>query len=191
MAGSRWVGSSSVGSDRWSVSVKVDPGSVDVKDMSTRAGVHTDDVPSTAGRHHSDGIGPRRALVMAARALVAAEWVNEGLYRKVLGGDPRHEEIVASIPGLSRTQALGLMRMLGLGETAIAGWVLSGRWRRNAAIAQTALVLVMNAGGLLFAGKHIPNHRRLVARSAIFIGLVWIASLDTSFESDPAPVVAS
>ncbi len=122
----------------------------------------------------------RKIIILSARALVSAEWLHEGLYNKVLGGDPRHEEIVASIPGLTRTQALALMRVLGLGETAIAGLVLSGRFRREAAVLQTGLVVAMNAGGLLFAGKHIPNHRRLVLRSAIFIGLVWVAAQDAS-----------
>jgi uncharacterized membrane protein YphA (DoxX/SURF4 family) len=99
----------------------------------------------------------RSWIVLGARGLVAAEWLHEGLYNKVLGGDPRHEEIVASIPGLSRAQAVAGMRGLGLAETGIAAVVLSGRKRKEIALLQTGLVVVMNAGGLLFAGKHIPN----------------------------------
>jgi DoxX-like family len=113
---------------------------------------------------------------------VAAEWLHEGLYNKVLGGDPRHEEIVASIPGLSRAQAVAGMRGLGLAETGIAAVVLSGRKRKEIALLQTGLVVVMNAGGLLFASKHIPNHRRLVMRSSIFITLVWVAAQDAPNE---------
>lgn len=120
----------------------------------------------------------RKIVIYGARSLVAAEWVHEGLYNKVLGGDPRHEEIVASIPGLTRSQAIFAMKGLGIGETAIAGLILSGRFRRKSAIMQSVLVIAMNTGGLLFAGKHIPNHRRLVLRSAAFIGLVWIAAQD-------------
>jgi hypothetical protein len=44
------------------------------------------------------------------------------------------------------------------------------------------LVVIMNTGGLLFAGKHIPNHRRLILRSAIFILLVWVAAQDTKLD---------
>ena len=121
--------------------------------------------------------------MVAARVLVAAEWTHEGLYNKVLGGDPRHEDIVASVPGLTRNQAVAGMRSLGMAETAIAGWALSGRSSRRAAVVQTALVIAMNAGGLLFAGQHIPNHRRLVLRSAAFLTLVWIASVDLTSTS--------
>jgi hypothetical protein len=122
----------------------------------------------------------KRWVVLGARGLVATEWLHEGLYNKVLGGDPRHEEIVASIPGLSRPQAVAGMRALGLAESAIAALVLSGRKRKESALLQTGLVVMMNAGGLVFAGKHIPNHRRLVLRSAIFIALVWFAAQDVS-----------
>lgn len=120
----------------------------------------------------------RSWIILGARGLVAAEWLHEGLYNKVLGGDPRHEEIVASIPGLSRSQAIVGMRGLGLAESAIAVLVLSGEKRKEGALLQTGLVLIMNAGGLVFAGKHIPNHRRLIVRSSIFILLVWIAAQD-------------
>lgn len=120
----------------------------------------------------------RSWVVLGARGLVAIEWLHEGLYNKVLGGDPRHEDIVASIPGLSRTQAIFGMRALGLAETGIAAWVLSGGKRKESAVLQTGLLVVMNAGGLLFAGKHIPNHRRLILRSSIFLVLVWIAAQD-------------
>lgn len=122
----------------------------------------------------------RSWIILGARGLVAVEWLHEGLYNKVLGGDPRHEEIVASIPGLSRAQAIAAMRGLGLAESAIAALVLSGRKRKEGALLQTGLVLIMNAGGLVFAGKHIPHHRRLIIRSTIFILLVWIAAQDTN-----------
>jgi DoxX-like family len=124
----------------------------------------------------------KRWIVLGARGLVATEWLHEGLYNKVLGGDPRHEDIVASVPGLSRSQAIAGMRALGLAETAIAGWVLSGGKRKESALLQTVLVVIMNTGGLLFAGKHIPNHRRLILRSAIFILLVWVAAQDTKLD---------
>jgi uncharacterized membrane protein YphA (DoxX/SURF4 family) len=120
-----------------------------------------------------------------ARVLVAAEWTNEGMYKKVLGGDPRHEEIVASLPLLSRQQARGLLQTLGLVETGIALWVLSGRFPKHAAILETGLVTVMNAGGLLFAGEHIPDHGRLIARSTAFLALVWIAAIPTPEISAP------
>jgi uncharacterized membrane protein YphA (DoxX/SURF4 family) len=116
-----------------------------------------------------------RTTKTAVRSLVAAEWIHEGLYKKVLGGDPRHAAIVESVPGLSAKQATALLKTLGLVETGIALWVLSGKAPRQAAAVETALVVGMNTGGLLFAGDHIEGHTRLIARSAAFIGLVWAA----------------
>jgi DoxX-like family len=120
---------------------------------------------------------PAHPAAGVARALVAAEWVHEGLYKKVLGGDPRHEAIVGSVPGLSASQATALLKTLGMAETGIALWVLSGKAPRRVAAIETALVVGMNTGGLLFAGDQIEHHGRLVARSAAFLGLVWIATI--------------
>jgi DoxX-like family len=113
-----------------------------------------------------------RAIVPA---IVTAEWFHEGTWKKFLGKDPRHADIVASIPGLSASSSTILLRALGLTETVLGLWVLS-RWRRReASLVQTALVIGMNAGGLVFAGDQIPNHKRLIARSAAFLALVWLA----------------
>jgi hypothetical protein len=119
-------------------------------------------------------------LVLAHRlatGLVAAEWLNEGLYKKVLGGDPRHADIVGSVPVLSPSQAAALLKGLGLLETAIAVWVFSGRKPIRCAQLQTLLVTGMNTGGLVFGGEYIENHRRLVIRSTVFVGLVWLAAM--------------
>ena len=116
------------------------------------------------------------SLRRTAQVLVAAEWVHEGLHKKVLSGDPRHKDIVASIPGLSTNQATVLLKSLGVAETAIALWVLSGKAPRAGALTETGLVIGMNTGGLLFAGEHIEHHARLIARSCAFLALVWAAS---------------
>jgi hypothetical protein len=77
----------------------------------------------------------------AAYAL-AAIWIGNGLFCKVLGMVPRHEQIVARI--LGDTHAHLFTVAIGCAEMGMAVWVLSG-WRyRRCAGTQIALIAVMN-----------------------------------------------
>lgn len=75
--------------------------------------------------------------------LIAAVWFAFGLFSKVLGFVPRHEEIVARIlgPGYAAPLTLGI----GLLEVMMGLWVLSGYRSRLNAVTQMALVGIMNA----------------------------------------------
>lgn len=90
------------------------------------------------------------------RLFLAAVWIGMGLGAKVLGLVPRHQEIVARI--LGETHAGTLTVLIGLGEIAIAAWILSGRFPRTCAVVQIVLVAAMNlleasiARDLLFFG---------------------------------------
>lgn len=78
----------------------------------------------------------------ALRYVLAAIWLVNGLWCKVLGQVPRHEEIVGSI--LGRAIASPLTMAIGIAEVAMAGWIVSG-WRyRMCAAAQIAVILLMN-----------------------------------------------
>ena len=83
-------------------------------------------------------------------AAVAGVWLYHGLWCKLLG--------------------------LGVAETALAGWVISGVRPRLAAATGTALVLSMNGGGLAFERPHIPAPRALLAENAGFLALAWWAA---------------
>jgi uncharacterized membrane protein YphA (DoxX/SURF4 family) len=74
--------------------------------------------------------------------LIAAVWLINGLFCKLLNLVPRHREIVSQILG---QEFSGIMtEAIGLGEIGIALWVLSGFKSRLAAIVQILLVLTMN-----------------------------------------------
>lgn len=77
-----------------------------------------------------------------ARLCFAAVWLVNGLWCKVLGGVPRHEEIVARILGAE--YAGPLTRLIGAAEIVFAIWILSGLRRRWSAWTQIAVVLTMN-----------------------------------------------
>jgi hypothetical protein len=55
--------------------------------------------------------------------------------------------------------------------------VISGRRPVDAARAETALLAVMNGGGLAFSREHIAAPRALVAENVAFLALVWWTAL--------------
>lgn len=65
-----------------------------------------------------------------------------GLGCKVLGWEPRHEEIVARI--LGEDFAPTLIILIGLSEVGMALWIISGLYPRICAWLQVGLVAVMN-----------------------------------------------
>jgi hypothetical protein len=80
----------------------------------------------------------RAALVVA----VAAVWVVNGAWCKVLGQVPRHAQIVARVVGDDLAPSLTIA--IGLAELLMAVWWCSGRFRVLCAVSQTAVVLTMN-----------------------------------------------
>lgn len=76
-------------------------------------------------------------------ALIAGAWLANGLYAKVMGQVPRHEQIVARVVGVHLAPALTVA--IGLGEVALAIWILRGRRPLATAAVQIALVMTMNA----------------------------------------------
>jgi len=74
---------------------------------------------------------------------IAAIWIINGLFCKVLSLVPRHQEIVARI--LSNDHARLLTIAIGISEIAMAIWILSGIKSRLNAIAQIIIIAIMNA----------------------------------------------
>jgi uncharacterized membrane protein YphA (DoxX/SURF4 family) len=110
----------------------------------------------------------------AVRAAVAAVWLYEGLWCKVFGGAPDQRWIVASVPALPPAWVTATLVGLGVVETAIALWVLSGLEARTAAYVQTGLLVLFNAGGLLFAGARIAEPGRMLTQNALLLAAVWL-----------------
>src|SRR5688572_30230813 len=73
---------------------------------------------------------------------IAAVWLANGLFCKVLNLVPRHQEIVARIVGDG--QAVLLTKAIGFAEMAMAFWVLSGYLARLNAIIQFTVIATMN-----------------------------------------------
>jgi len=73
---------------------------------------------------------------------IAAIWIANGLFCKILNLVPRHELIVAKILGneYSRTWTM----IIGCAEILMTIWVLSGHRSRLNAIAQILIIAAMN-----------------------------------------------
>ena len=111
-----------------------------------------------------------------ARLAVALVWLYHGLWCKLLGLCPGHQAIVASVPGLGPAAAGAALVALGLLETALAAWVLSGARPVAAAVVQTLLLVAMNAGGLAWGRDHIADPGAMVVQNLALLALVWLVA---------------
>jgi uncharacterized membrane protein YphA (DoxX/SURF4 family) len=110
------------------------------------------------------------------QAAVAAVWLYEGLWCKVLSRSPHQFEVVEQVPGFAPRTAHALLRLLGVAETALGVWVLSGRQPIVAAIVQTALLIGLNSAGIYFSRERIPDPAGMVLKNAAFLVLAWVAA---------------
>jgi len=73
---------------------------------------------------------------------IAAVWLINGLFCKVLNMVPRHQQIVARILGEENARLLTFL--IGLSEIVMAVWILSGIKTRLNAIIQILVIAAMN-----------------------------------------------
>lgn len=92
-----------------------------------------------------------------AHYFIAAVWLINGLFCKVLNLVPRHEAIVSRI--LHTDNARPLAILIGMAEFGMAAWIISGIHRRLNVVTQILLIAMMNtlefflAPDLLLWGK--------------------------------------
>jgi uncharacterized membrane protein YphA (DoxX/SURF4 family) len=114
--------------------------------------------------------------LLLVRCAIAAVWLYEGLWCKVLRRMPNQKGIVEAVPFLGRSNGQRFLTALGLLECGLGVWVLSGWEPVLAAVVQTGLLLGMNANGLLFARRLIHDPAGMVVKNVVFILLVWVAA---------------
>ena len=125
---------------------------------------------------------PQRKLdPRLVRGSIALVWLYEGLWCKLLYGVPRHQAVVASVPFIGAGMARLVLVAVGLMECGIAGWVLWGKQLRHAAVVQTVLLVAMNAGGLIWAGRLIPDPGSMIVQNFAFLILIWIAAEEPAY----------
>lgn len=114
--------------------------------------------------------------LMLVRGAVAAVWLYEGLWCKVLGREPRQVDVVQAVPKIGPIAGKTFLFALGVVETALAAWVLSGRAATLCAWTQTVLLVTLNANGILWARRIIHDPGGMVVKNAAFLVLGWVAA---------------
>jgi len=108
------------------------------------------------------------------RASVAAVWLYEGLWCKILGRVRSQVDVVTAVPRLGPRFGLPFLKALGLVEAALAVWVVTGAAPGLCAVVQTALLVVLNVNGLVWARGIIHEPAGMVVKNAAFLVLVWV-----------------
>jgi len=109
------------------------------------------------------------------RLAVAAVWLYEGLWCKLLGGDPNQLEVVKAAPFGQRIGRAFLFA-LGFVEVAIGLWTLSGVLPVWCALLQTALLVGLNTSGLIFSRRLIHDPPGMVVKNFALLVLAWVAA---------------
>lgn len=136
-----------------------------------------------AGRAFGSVHGP---WILAVRIAVAAVWIAFGLFFKVLGLVPRHRQIVAAVVGEELATPVTLL--VGLAETCLGLWYLSGHRPRLCMGVQTAAIVAMNSLELFMAWHWLLAPLPMLAANALFLGAGWWAALRTSPRRHATPV---
>jgi hypothetical protein len=107
------------------------------------------------------------------RIPLAAVWLYQALWCKLLAHAPHQGSIVAGVPGLNPSFVLPA---IGAAECVLAAWVLSGQRARAAAMTQTALLTAMNVCGIVWAGRMMADPAGMVLQNLAFLTLAWVAA---------------
>jgi hypothetical protein len=110
------------------------------------------------------------------RAAVAAVWLYEGLWCKLLRGQPHEFEVVRAVPYFGPRIGTLFLLALGVVEVAIAVWTLTAFAPVACAIAQTLLLIALNGNGLLWARRILADPAGMIIKNFAFLVLVWVAA---------------
>lgn len=114
--------------------------------------------------------------LVVIRASVAAVWLYEGLWCKILGGMPSQAEVVKAVPLLGPRFGSLFLNALGIVEVGLAVWVMAGIVPGMCAIVQIALLVLLNANGLLWARRIIHEPAGMIVKNIAFLVLVWVCA---------------
>ncbi len=110
------------------------------------------------------------------RTAVAAVWLYEGLWCKLLGRERRQLQIVEAVPRFGPRIGALFLKLLGAVELGLALWVWSGALPIPCAVAQTLLLVTLNASGLLWARGLIHDPGGMVVKNLAFLVLAWVSA---------------
>ncbi len=104
--------------------------------------------------------------------LISLVWLINGLYAKILGFVPRHQEIVARI--LGSDFSFVAVKVIGVLEICMFVWVISRKFSRLAAIMQIVIVLTMNILEFVLVPDLLLLGRMNIIVALVFVSVVYI-----------------
>jgi hypothetical protein len=114
--------------------------------------------------------------IWLVRVAVSAVWLYEGLWCKLLGGEPNQLRVVGAVPGFDARRGSFFLKLLGSAEVALALWALTGSAPIPCAVVQTLLLAALNGGGLIWARHAIHDPGGMVVKNFAFLVLVWVSA---------------
>ena len=116
-----------------------------------------------------------RSAIFALRLATASVWFVFGIGFKLLDLVPRHRAIVATFVGESAARPV--TAGIGIAETLLGVWILTGIRPRLCAAVQTAAIVTMNALELACAHELLMAPIAMVCANAVFLVVVWFVAL--------------
>ena len=110
------------------------------------------------------------------RIAIAAVWLYEGLWCKLLGREPRQLQVVEAVPSFGPRIGASFLKTLGVVEVGMAVWALSGVAPGLCALAQTLLLVCLNANGILWARHLIHDPGGMLVKNFAFLVLAWVSA---------------
>jgi len=109
-----------------------------------------------------------RPFAIALRVCIAAIWFQQGLYYKLLAQAPHQLRVIESVLPEFADHASLVLCAIGLGETVLGVFVLSGLFPKFLAWFQASVLVAMNGAGILFGAGAIPDPIGMIAANLPF-----------------------
>ncbi|MBK8845488.1 MAG: DoxX-like family protein [Bacteroidetes bacterium] len=119
----------------------------------------------------------KKHIITLLRYSIAAVWLINGLYCKVLNGVPRHRDIVASI--LGSEYAAQLTILIGIAEIVMAIWIISQLFSKLNTAIQILIVTTMNLLEFFLVPHLLLWGKCNSIFAACFVGLILLHYLWT------------
>ena len=107
---------------------------------------------------------------------VAAVWLYEGLWCKLLNGEPHQVQVVEAVPRFGPRVGLVFLKSLGVVEVGLGVWAVGGFAPLFCAFVQTVLLVTLNTCGLLWARHIIHDPAGMVVKNLAFLVLAWVSA---------------
>lgn len=114
----------------------------------------------------------RAAIHKILTILISLVWLINGLFAKVLGFVPRHQDIVARI--LGSEISFVAVKVIGALEICMFIWIISRKFSRLAAVMQIIIVMTMNVMEFILVPDLLLFGRMNIIIALVFVCVVYV-----------------